>query len=128
MPARIKKICPHLNCNNLTRDKYCDDHKGDDDKRERHRKKAYDTTRPNSYRRGYDRNWQAARLTYLTANPLCVSCESKGVITVATEVDHISPHKGDKVLFWDAGNWQGLCKPCHSSKTAHDDSRFLNRF
>jgi hypothetical protein len=31
-------------------------------------------------------------------------------------VDHIQPHRGDPVLFWDSkGNWAGLCKPCHDS-------------
>lgn len=27
--------------------------------------------------------------------------------------DHIRPHRGVAVLFWDAGNLQCLCKPCH---------------
>jgi 5-methylcytosine-specific restriction protein A len=39
---------------------------------------------------------------------------------MATEVDHIIPHKGDMKLFWDSDNWQGLCKSCHSKKTAKE--------
>lgn len=30
--------------------------------------------------------------------------------------DHIVPHRGDERLFWDEGNLQTLCKPCHDSK------------
>lgn len=29
--------------------------------------------------------------------------------------DHKVPHRGDKALFWDAGNLWCLCKPCHDS-------------
>ena len=35
----------------------------------------------------------------------------------ATDVDHIIPHRGDKKLFWDSGNWQSLCHECHSRKS-----------
>jgi 5-methylcytosine-specific restriction endonuclease McrA len=34
-------------------------------------------------------------------------------ITAATVCDHITPHKGDLTKFWNAGNLQSLCKPCH---------------
>lgn len=30
----------------------------------------------------------------------------------AQVLDHIVPHKGDKTLFWDSANWQGLCEWC----------------
>ncbi|WP_262568948.1 HNH endonuclease [Agrobacterium tumefaciens] len=29
--------------------------------------------------------------------------------------DHITPHKGDRDLFFDAQNLQTLCKPCHDT-------------
>lgn len=44
--------------------------------------------------------------------------ERQGRTVVATVVDHIVPHKGDKRLFWDSKNWQALCKPCHDSVKA----------
>ena len=50
-------------------------------------------------------------------NRLCQECKAKDLIQVATEVDHIVPHRGDYALFWDETNWQGLCKSCHSAKT-----------
>lgn len=35
---------------------------------------------------------------------------------VGTVVDHITPHKGDEALFFDQGNLQTLCKPCHDGQ------------
>lgn len=65
--------------------------------------------------RGYGWTWQKARDAYLLEFPLCAYCARMGFITAATVVDHIIPHKGNKVLFWDKINWQPLCKPCHDS-------------
>ncbi|WP_326537644.1 HNH endonuclease signature motif containing protein, partial [Pseudorhodoferax sp.] len=40
---------------------------------------------------------------------------------VATIADHIVPHKGDLGRFFDRGNLQSLCKPCHDNhKQAQD--------
>ena len=44
-------------------------------------------------------------------------CQAKGCgKTIASPVcDHIKPHRGDEALFWDEGNLQTMCKPCHDS-------------
>jgi 5-methylcytosine-specific restriction protein A len=50
------------------------------------------------------------------SNALCVLCiELEARITPARVVDHVKPHKGDMVLFWDENNWQALCVNHHSS-------------
>ena len=46
----------------------------------------------------------------------------EGKYVKATDVDHIVPHRGDKTLFWDQGNWQPLCHRHHSSKTRREDN------
>ena len=46
------------------------------------------------------------------------------VIVATTDVDHVRPHRGDRALFWDKGNWQALCHVCHSSKTVREDGGF----
>lgn len=74
--------------------------------------------RKGSTARGYDYRWQQARERFLMRSPLCAACEREGRVTAATEVDHVTPHRGDQALFWDETNWQPLCKPHHSSKTA----------
>ncbi|WP_338080605.1 HNH endonuclease signature motif containing protein [Cohnella luojiensis] len=47
-----------------------------------------------------------------------------GRVVAATVVDHIKPHKGNKILFWDKNNWQPLCKQHHDRKTAIEDGGF----
>jgi len=83
--------------------------------------RAYDATRGSAHQRGYSVAWQRARVAYLSKHPLCRAHEAKGDTVVATVVDHIIPHKGDKEIFWDSGNWQPLCKSCHDHKTATQD-------
>jgi 5-methylcytosine-specific restriction enzyme A len=80
--------------------------------------------RKGSTARGYGYKWQQARAGYLAKHPLCVECEKEGRVVAATDVDHIIPHKGDMVLFWDSDNWQPLCKSHHSEKTAREDGGF----
>jgi len=77
--------------------------------------------RGNSADRGYGRRWRKASKVYLMLNPFCAEHRAKGRVAAATVVDHVVPHKGDQALFWDQGNWQSLCKPCHDAKTARGD-------
>lgn len=60
-------------------------------------------------------------MAYRESNPLCVECEKAGRVTPSEVVDHIKPHKGDVVMFWDVDNWQALCKRCHDRKTARGE-------
>lgn len=66
--------------------------------------------------RGYTYEWQCAREEWLIDNPLCVMCKAEGRVTAATVVDHIKPHRGDMLLFWNRDNWQSLCATCHSAR------------
>ena len=68
--------------------------------------------------------WRALRLQHLQENPLCVSCKAKGIITPATELDHIVPistfsEEDREHQFWH-GAKQGLCHSCHSSKSGKE--------
>ena len=65
--------------------------------------------------RGYGAKWQRARARFLRMpeNVLCRQCKREGLTVAATIVDHITPHRGDKRLFWDEANWQPLCKHHH---------------
>lgn len=71
--------------------------------------------------RGYDGRWRKERGAFLLAYPLCACGEA------ATMVDHIEPHGGDPVKFWDRSNWQPLCKDCHDSKSATYDGWLGNK-
>jgi len=84
--------------------------------------------RASAHARGYDGEWRKVAAAYLREHPVCVHCERTGRVVAAREVDHIKPHKGDMQLFWDESNWQALCKPCHSKKTATEDGGFGNAY
>lgn len=91
---------------------------------EQHRRQARresDQQRGSAHERGYSAAWRRAREGFLRKHPLCVMCQARGDLVPATIVDHKVPHKGDKALFWDRSNWQGLCKPDHDRKTATED-------
>lgn len=71
--------------------------------------------------RGYGSRWQKARKGYLAKHPLCVMCARQGRTTAATVVDHVIPHRGDMLLFWQSDNWQPLCASCHDGDKARQE-------
>jgi 5-methylcytosine-specific restriction protein A len=79
-----------------------------------------DRQRPSAARRGYGPRWRRVRAAFLARHPLCAACGAQGRVVPATVVDHVVPHRGDPVLFWDEGNWAPSCKPCHDRKTARE--------
>ena len=112
MPRMPNHPCAHPGCPTLVprRKKYCSAHAT-----------AHEEDRLSPAARGYDHRWQKARKRFLQLHPLCEECKRKGRVVLATDVDHIKPHRGDPVLFWDIDNWQALCHSCHSQKTARED-------
>lgn len=68
----------------------------------------------NPHRHLYDWQWEKRRAAFLKAHPLCVFCERDGRVTLATVADHITPHRGDPVLF--KGPLQALCKTHHDGE------------
>jgi 5-methylcytosine-specific restriction protein A len=66
----------------------------------------------------YDYRWQRASKIFLAQHPLCQcpECdEGRKRVRAANVVDHKVPHRGDRELFWDEGNWQAMNKRCHDS-------------
>jgi 5-methylcytosine-specific restriction protein A len=123
MPTKPARPCRYPGCPALTADRsgYC----------ERHLKatrQQYDSQRGTAAERGYDRHWHKASRLYLAEHPLCAICLQKNppVVKAAVLVDHIIPHKGDQVLFWDVTNWQSACDDCHRIKSAKEDGAFGN--
>ena len=113
MPTKPNVPCRHPGCPALVPQgvRYCD----------RHKPLHRDELRPSAARRGYNHRWRVESKRYLQEHPLCVRCYAEGKIVEATVVDHITPHRGDKTLFWDKSNWQSLCKHCHDVKTKTED-------
>ncbi|MBP2028861.1 5-methylcytosine-specific restriction protein A [Acetoanaerobium pronyense] len=113
MPMKPLKPCKHPGCPNLSDKSYCQIHTDD---------------RPSAAARGYDSRWRKARLRFLKVHPFCVTCKAEGKLIKATVVDHVVPHRGDELLFWDESNWQALCKRCHDRKTMMIDRPNIYRY
>jgi 5-methylcytosine-specific restriction protein A len=78
----------------------------------------------NAYRHLYKTAaWQWLRKQHLEAHPLCAMCEKIGHVTAAEVVDHIKPHKGDRILFFDPANLSSLCKWHHDSVKQAEEKR-----
>jgi 5-methylcytosine-specific restriction endonuclease McrA len=64
--------------------------------------------RPGARARGYDGKWDRERKAYLAIHRTCTRCGAP-----ATIVNHKTPHRGDRSLFWRRSNWEAVCQPCH---------------
>lgn len=102
------KPCNKPGCGTLTHGRYCDKH-------EHTERQRAEQARGTAAQRLYGYRWQKERAAYIAAHPLCVMCLRDGRTTSTTVVDHIVPHRGDPVLFWDQDNWQSLCTTHHNS-------------
>ena len=107
MPTRPPRPCAHPGCPELTASTWCARHE-----RERPPRPRKPDTRPSAHRRGYGRRWERLRRLVLARDPICRICGQ----APATEVDHIVPKRRGGPDSME--NLQGLCKPCHSRKTA----------
>jgi len=112
-----RKACARPGCANVhtNRGSYCDEHQ-----------RPTIESRPNAFERGYDRKWRNARARFLRNHPVCECDECRERIDPlpADTVDHIVPHKGDEIVFWDRTNWRAMNFRCHSRKTALHDGGF----
>lgn len=129
MPNRPLKPCNKIGCTNLTRDRYCEQHKhlAEQRQRDKQRDKHYDQYKRNQQARAFyhSKEWERVRLAVLSRdNFLCQECLKNKRITRAVIADHIVPLlvAWDKRL--DMSNLQSLCQACHNRKTAEDKRRY----
>ena len=66
------------------------------------------------------RRLQRMRAEHFRKNPLCLRCQAKGIIRLATALDHVTPLAKEKRPDAPDMPRQGLCKECHDTKTAED--------
>ena len=119
MASRALRPCAHPGCRELVRSGYCDRHRPSD--RSRRSADAAD------WHRWYEKPiWRFdLRPAQLLAEPFCRECTARAgrerrpelLRVPATDVDHITPHRGDWKIFTDRSNLQSLCHACHSRKT-----------
>jgi 5-methylcytosine-specific restriction enzyme A len=68
------------------------------------------------YRRWYSTAaWRQLSAAQLWREPHCRFCLAMGRESVATQVDHQVPHRGNRERFFDPSNLISLCKPHHDA-------------
>jgi len=114
VPSMPPKPCPVARCRNMTTKKgRCDDHQPITWKSSEGKTAA---------ERGYGYKWKKVRGQALERDSyLCQSCLKQGIVTRATDVDHIlNKAQGGTD---DLDNLQSLCNPCHKRKTIEERSQ-----
>jgi len=114
MPAHPKSPCTYPGCGVLV------DRPGKCEKHAKQVRKEADSRRPNASKRGYNHRWRKVRVEVLRRDGgLCQSCLKDGLVTRASDVDHIVPVAAGGA-FYDHDNLQSLCRPCHQAKTVEE--------
>lgn len=62
------------------------------------------------------------REVLLDARYTCARCGRIEPDSRQMVADHVRPHRGDAALFWDRGNLQCLCKPCHDGAKQREEA------
>lgn len=112
MASKPLRPCRAPGCANLTREGYCEAHRG--------LAKARRTSA--AWHDWYKLPvWtRQLRPQQLLREPFCRVCAAQGKREYATEVDHITPHRGRWSVFVDPANLESLCHTCHSAKTMRE--------
>lgn len=118
----MPRYCSRPGCRTVVVSGICEAHK-------RAAQQAYDSQRPNSYRRGYgSTRWRNLRAQQLAKQPLCETCLAADRYVPAVHVDHRVPHDGPSdPKYSDPANLSSLCHRCHSRKTATQDGGFRGK-
>ena len=108
MPVKSLRPCAHPGCTTLVGGGRCKSHTNDSQYRDREVKRMYNS-----------KQWRARRERQLAEYPWCASHLERKEYVPATDVDHVTPHRGDASQFF-SGTLQSLCRACHSAKTASE--------
>lgn len=80
--------------------------------------------------RGYGAAWDRIRKVVMARDfGLCQPCRRRGLVTIATAVDHIISKAKAKTLRWSQArtdaesNLQAICQPCHDAKTEEEQGK-----
>jgi 5-methylcytosine-specific restriction enzyme A len=113
MPSKPLKPCATIGCSNLTRNKYCDQHKHKGKEATRYYNRyVRDKTITAFYK---SKEWLTTRKLVLERqNYLCQQCLRENRITKADMVHHKTEVKEDWSKRLDLSNLEGLCNSCHN--------------
>ncbi|WBL53610.1 HNH endonuclease [Bacillus phage yong1] len=113
MPRKPLRVCPAPGCPSLTRDRYCDEHKTQQQEETKHYNKHSRNKTITSFYKSTD--WKRTRqLGLIRDNYLCQHCLKDHCFTPADMVHHIVEVKEDWSKRLDLDNLVSLCNACHN--------------
>mgnify|MGYP002365729643 CR=1 FL=1 len=130
MPTRAMRVCPGAGCRQIVASGKCPRCAAKAQARESQRQAEVNSRRPAGSMSVYSSpRWRKARSEYIAQHPHCCTPGCRGLTRY---LDHIRPWRSfppeqQEAAFWDPANHQGLCRSCHSRKTAEQDGGFGNR-
>ena len=74
--------------------------------------------------RGYGPRWDRVPAGFKLAHPVCLGCEAVGQVRATAVTDHVEPHKGDMIKFWNAEMWQPACAWHHDTVKQQLEQRY----
>ncbi|AKF76284.1 MULTISPECIES: HNH endonuclease [Bacillus] len=113
MPPKPLKECAARGCRALTRDRYCDAHKTQQQEETKHYNKHSRNKTITSFYKSTE--WKRTRqLALMRDNYLCQHCLKAHCFTPADMVHHIVEVKQDWSKRLDIKNLESLCNACHN--------------
>lgn len=117
--------CSHLGCNH-PRSKYstsCLEHGGRDTQ---HTYRSEERDKAHAFY--LTAQWGRHRARQLSLQPLCQACLTRGIITGATQVDHVFPWRRIGTHAFYRNLFQSLCHECHSHKTQQEQKGIIMHY
>lgn len=119
MPLKKLHKCNKLGCNNLTRNRYCQEHECLEIEEKKAINTRYNQTRTDDKEQAFYKTtgWKQARKAALGRdNYLCQDCMKLGYVVPAQTVHHIIPIKVMWQLRLIIDNMICLCESCHQQR------------
>jgi 5-methylcytosine-specific restriction protein A len=87
-------------------------------------KRKYDRFGREPWRKWYKQKaWLSLRQQQLAKQPLCERHLKRGQAVAANVVNHLRPHRGDRLLFLNPANLESVCKACHDGEIQQQEKR-----
>lgn len=121
MPTFPPNICNSLQCQQhvVAGSAFCEQHKRKPRERAQSREGAH------MYRGS---TWKSLRAAQLSRQPLCGACMGRGMVVMATVVDHVFPWRQISDAAFRESELQSLCWECHSMKTGLEQKGVFRRW
>ena len=104
------KYCKKPGCRQLTKTKYCQDHKHLEGSERAKTHRVYDDKRGTPAQRGYDKQWRKARRIYMRNHYFCEICGKEKAV-ICHHKKSIEEHPELRLRL---DNLQAVCLGCHN--------------